>query len=68
MQPMNGMPQAPQGPKAGQDSFFKKKWVWAVGAVLVIVAFAAGPPASQVKPLLRLVPRRRSLLWRRLRS
>ena len=42
MQPMNGMPQAPQGPKAGQDSFFKKKWVWAVGAVLVIVAFAAG--------------------------
>jgi hypothetical protein len=42
VQPMNGMPQAPQGPKAGQDSFFKKKWVWAVGAVLVIVAFAAG--------------------------
>ena len=42
MQPMNGMPQAPQGPKAGQDSFFKKKWVWAVGAVLVILAFAAG--------------------------
>lgn len=42
MQPMNGMPPAPQGPQAGKDSFFKKKWVWAVGAVLVIIAFAAG--------------------------
>ena len=42
MQPTNGMPQAPQGPKAGQDSFFKKKWVWAVAPVLVILAFAAG--------------------------